>query len=204
MSQTAHPPLSTLPGGDPDTRAGRARREPMAIVPVGGGRYDVVTAESHVYTVDLPHASCTCPDYRHRDARCKHVRRVAMEVTAGRVPAPGERAVDCAVCGRETNVSEDADAPYFCDRHALEPGTVASDVETGSRVFVVAVSDRSADAVSVPGRNHSVAAHPTNRAYPDGDPVVGAVYLPVELTDEGPVPGSLRVYSFPASRLRPV
>lgn len=204
MSSAADPPLSTLPGGDPETRAGRARWEPMAVVPVGAGRYDVVTAESRVYTVDLPDGSCTCPDHQHRDARCKHVRRVAMEVTAGRVPAPGERAVDCAVCGRQTFVDEDAGAPQFCDSHALEPGTVASDVETGTRVLVVAVSDRPADAVAVPGRDHSVAAHPTNRAYPDDDPVVAAVYPPLEVTDSGPVPGSLRVYSFPASRLRPV
>ncbi|MFB6106742.1 MAG: SWIM zinc finger family protein [Halobacteriaceae archaeon] len=211
MSQPASPPLTTLSGGDadgtgpdPDSRAGRARREPMAVLPVGGGRYDVVTGDHHVYTVSLPASTCTCPDHRHRGARCKHLRRVALAVTAGLVPPPGEQRADCAVCGAETFVAEDATGPHFCDRHRLAVGTTARDRETDDRVLVVAVSATAAADVRVPGTDHAVAAHPTNRAYPDDDPVVAAVYLPVSVTEGGAHPGSLRVYSFPASRLRPV
>ena len=38
------------------------------------------------YTIDLRTASCTCPDAEYRNVRCKHIRRVEMEV--GKRPIP--------------------------------------------------------------------------------------------------------------------
>lgn len=190
------------PGGDRTTRAGRARAEPMAVVPLGGGRYDVVAADDHVYTVTLPDGTCTCPDHEHRGVRCKHVRRVAIDVTAGRVPDPDQVTRDCAVCGAETFVDAETDPPHFCATHALAPGDRAVDRETGDHVFVVGLTDLRADEVTIRTSAGTVADYPTNADYPPTDPVVAAVYPHAEVTEDGPVPDALRVYSFPASRLR--
>jgi len=54
------------------------------------GTYRVVRA-SGTYRVTLgDDGGCDCPDSRHRDATCKHQRRVAREITDDRVPEPGE------------------------------------------------------------------------------------------------------------------
>lgn len=42
--------------------------------------YDVRTESGGEYVVDLREPACTCPDFRYRDRRCKHLRRVALEV----------------------------------------------------------------------------------------------------------------------------
>lgn len=202
MSYTTSPPKRSLqPGGDTETRADRARVEPMAVAPLGGGRYDVISRDDHVYTVSLPEGRCTCPDYRHRGVRCKHLRRVAIEVTAGRTPPPGRVAVPCALCGTETFVDEDAPPPHFCAVHALEPGDAARDRETGRRVLVVSVSDRRADEVTLDPAGTTVADYPTNGDYSPGDPVIGGIYPGVRMAADGPRPPELKVYSFPASRL---
>jgi len=67
--------------------------------------------------VDVREGRCTCPDHEHRGARCKHLRRVAIEVTDGEVPPPtaprvtehlehpdqgGARYYRCEACGRES------------------------------------------------------------------------------------------------------
>jgi hypothetical protein len=68
----------------------------MLVLPVFGGdgeatgTYRVIRG-SGTYRVTLGEDSgCDCPDSRHRDATCKHQRRVAREITDGRVPEPGE------------------------------------------------------------------------------------------------------------------
>jgi hypothetical protein len=46
-----------------------------------------------------------------------------------------------------------------------------------------------------------VAEYETNADYPGSDPVVEAVFPSVRVTEDGPQPERLRVYSFPLSRL---
>jgi hypothetical protein len=166
----------------------------MTVRPLRDRRY-VVETDGGTYVVDVERRTCTCPDHAIRGARCKHLRRVAIEITEGRVPAPHERPAACAVCGRETFVPLDATGSHLCDRHAFDPGEVVTDRETGSTLVVVSTTDRRADAVET-REGRLVADYETNRAYGRHEPVVEAVYL----DDRRP----RRRYSFPASRLRPI
>ncbi|MFC7044231.1 SWIM zinc finger family protein [Halobacteriaceae archaeon GCM10025711] len=190
------------PGGGRETRAERARSEPMAVLPLGGGSYDVVTAENHVYTVDLPAGRCTCPDRRIRGARCKHLRRVDFEVWEGNVPAPGERATTCEACEASLFVPEDDPDPIYCPACTLRTGEAVVDRETGDLVVVVRSTNRRADGVPVPGTDHSIADHPTNEDYDPAEPLVDVVYpLPRGLTPEQVAARHLKRYSFPRARL---
>jgi hypothetical protein len=176
----------------------------MAVRPLRDRRY-VVETEGGTYVVDLEAATCTCPDHAIRGARCKHLRRVAIEVTEGRVPAPGERRATCAVCGRETLVPTTAAGPALCDRHAFAVGDVARDRETGSLLVVVAARDARADAVRT-DEGRLVSEYETNAAYGRHEPVFDCVYLASASRIAGDVvdvdvDGAKR-YSFPASRLR--
>jgi hypothetical protein len=180
-----------------DGRSLRAWTEQMAVTPLGGGIYRVESESGNEYRVDLPGGRCTCPDHRYRGGRCKHRRRVAIEVTTGRTPPPGKRRADCAVCGHETFADETARLP-LCDDCTLEHGAAVRDRETGDLLVVVDVLDVRADEAEIPGHDCTVATYPDNDAYPAADPVVRAVYV-----GDATRSGDPRRYSFPHSRLEP-
>jgi len=171
----------------------------MAVVPLGEGRYDVVVRDGTAYTVELPVGTCTCPDHAFRGSRCKHLRRVAMDVTAGRVPAPGEREADCAACGESFFVDESEPDPVYCATCTLEPGTFVRDRERGDLLVVVESLDARAD--EVPVGDHTVADHPTNDGYDPGDAVVEVVYPVRNATAERLRERPVRTYAFPRRRL---
>lgn len=179
-----------------DERAARAWTEPMAVRALGDGRYAVDSASGATYVVDLPDRTCTCPDHEIRGERCKHLRRVALEVTLGRVPPPGQRRAVCDACGTETFVAVDAPDPHLCPHCHLEPCDRVVDRETGDWLHVVAVRAGRAEDVWLPDAACTVAEYPTNRAYPVDDPVIEAVYV-------GDVARGTRPkrYAFPLSRL---
>jgi hypothetical protein len=174
----------------------------MAVHPLRDGRY-VVETEGGTYVVDLEGRTCTCPDHAIRGARCKHLRRVAIEVTAGLVPAPGERRGVCAVCGRETFVPRTATGPALCERHARDPGDVVRDRESGSLLVVVGTTERRADEVRT-DEGRPVAEYGTNAAYGAHEPVFECVYLDSLRPAAGGDGDTTTVkrYSFPAGRLR--
>lgn len=204
MTQARNTPASLpISEYELDRRSIRARTEPMTVSALGDALYEVQTGHSTNYLVDLRSRRCSCPDYTFRGVRCKHLRRVAIEITEGRTPPPGQLAVGCAVCGEELFVPEtEADRPHYCPAHTLSPGAFVRDRETDDRLLVVAVSDRQADQMRIGQSAYSVATYPNNREYDPRDSVVGAVYpQSVTMTDSGPEPDSLRVYSFPRSRL---
>ncbi len=175
----------------------------MAVRAFGTNLYEVTT-EGGSYLVDVGAGRCGCPDFLFRDAHCKHLRRVAIEITEGRVPPPGHVAVDCGDCGREVYVrSDEAGGRHYCEAHRLVVGDTVRDRETGQRLVVVSGPSRRADAVHIDD-GETVADHPTNEGYSSTDPVVGAVYPGGRITEDGPRPDSLQVYSFPRSRLRKV
>ncbi|MEF8908344.1 MAG: SWIM zinc finger family protein [Haloarculaceae archaeon] len=174
-------------------RAARAWAERMAVRPLPGGTYAVESGSGATYVVDPEAGSCTCPDSQFRGATCKHRRRVAIEVTTGRVPPPGRRRGTCIACGEEAFVPEEG--PALCPACEFEPGDVVRDRETGDRVVVERVRAEPADEVPVPDSGPTVADYPTNEGYPADDPVVEAVYLR-RWRDE-----DARVYRFPHSRL---
>ncbi|MFC6974931.1 SWIM zinc finger family protein [Halomicroarcula sp. GCM10025709] len=177
-------------------RAARAWTERMAVRELGDGEYAVTTDSGHTYVVDLPDRSCSCPDHRIRGEHCKHLRRIAIEITARRVPAPGMQRARCDACGTETFVDEEVPAPHLCETCRLDPGDVVRDRETGKRLVVVRVTDDRADERIIESTGRSVAAHETNEGYPATDLVVDAVYLPAAVREESP-----REYAFPHSRL---
>jgi len=178
-------------------RAARAWAERMAVRPLGGPRYAVDSESDATYVVDLDERTCTCADHQIRGETCKHLRRVAIEITSRRVPPPGTRRADCSVCGDSTVAPADAEPP-LCPACLPEPGTVVRDRETGDRLVVRRVTDRRADAVAIPAADTTVARYPSNRDYPGSDRVVAAVYAGDLARREEP-----RVYSFPYSRLEP-
>jgi len=169
----------------------------MAVRPLRDGRYAVET-EGGTYVVDLDAHTCTCPDHQLRHARCKHLRRVAFEVTERLVPPPGKRTAVCAVCGGRTFVPTAFRGPALCPRHDHRPGDLVRDRETGKRLIVVAATGERADRVETE-EGRLVADYPTNADYGAHEPVFRAVYLD-SLRREGDV----RRYAFPASRLQRV
>jgi len=71
-----------------DDRTRRALTECMTVLPEGGDIYTVVGEnENGEYRVDGHEGRCTCPDHEHRDATCKHIRRVAFATGAVPIPA---------------------------------------------------------------------------------------------------------------------
>lgn len=184
-------------GGNREDRSARARREPMTVYPLRDRRYLVDTAGG-TYVVGLDTGTCSCPDHEIRGSRCKHLRRVAMGVTEGELPAPDERVGVCAVCGVETFVPLTAAGPQLCGRHGFARGDAVRDRETDTPLVVTDVTDRRADAYLTDERR-PVASYPTNAAYGAHEPVVEAVYVE-SLTPTHGVDDARR-YGFPASRL---
>ncbi|WP_247730146.1 SWIM zinc finger family protein [Halovivax limisalsi] len=206
MSQTASPKTS-LPVPDTarlDERSRRARTESMSVLALGDGLYEVEAESDETYLVDATSGRCSCPDHLFRGARCKHVRRVAIEITEGRAPPPGKLAATCTDCGETVFVDDPIEAPVYCEAHALSPGDRARDRESGATVTVVDVSDRRADATRISSTGETVAAYETNERYDPDEPVVAAVFPHATVRRNGPVPPELQVYLFPRTRLKAV
>lgn len=203
-ASATHPatrPATQLPAGSANGRARRAREEQMAVRPLRSGRYAVST-DGGTYVVALEAQTCTCPDHQIRDARCKHRRRVAIEITEHRVPSPDQRTGICSVCGDPTFVPVSATGPQLCKGHTPAPGDLVRDRESGKLLIVTGLTSDRADERIVQKRDQSVADFASNANYGDHETVVEAVYVPAGL----PVDGTLdlsqrRRYGFPASRL---
>lgn len=182
-----------------DERSARAWIEAMAVRPLGNGRYAVDSQSGATYVVDLPAGDCTCPDHVIRGERCKHIRRVAIEVTSRRVPPPGKIRATCRVCQRESFVPEGG--PAVCAACGFERGDVVTDRETGDVLVVYRLTADRADERYIESAGCSVASYPGNDGYPPDDPVVEVVYPfsggPHATLDERPH------YAFPLSRLSP-
>lgn len=72
-----------------DGRTRRALTEDMRVhFGERGPRYVVDSESGSTYHVDVESETCTCPDHERRAIRCKHLRRVDLEVRAGLVPGP--------------------------------------------------------------------------------------------------------------------
>ena len=177
-------------------RAARAWTERMRIRQRDDGTYAVTTESGHTYRVDLRSHDCSCPDHRIRGEHCKHLRRVAIEITARRLAPPGEERARCDACGAVTFVGRDDASPHRCRRCRLVAGDVVRDRETGKRLVVARVTDERADERVVEATGETVAEYEKNDGYPSDDLVVAATYLTDALRSESP-----RRYAFPRSRL---
>lgn len=78
---------------DLEPRTRRAITQEMDILFVDIGRYVVHSESGNRYEVDIFEDSCTCPDSQDAATprRCKHIRRLDMEIDAGTVPRPDGR-----------------------------------------------------------------------------------------------------------------
>ena len=86
MSTNATPSQESDGSIELDDRDVRALSEYMTVLGEGGDVFTVVGENGGgEYQVDSRKGRCTCPDHKHRNARCKHIRRVAF--------ATGERAI---------------------------------------------------------------------------------------------------------------
>lgn len=204
MTHPQKPPASatSLPADGTTGRARRARVEPMLVRPLRNDRYVVETAGG-TYVVDLEAGSCTCPDAAIRESRCKHLRRVAIEVNEGRVAPPGKRAHTCAVCGERVFVPVAQTGPALCAAHRHRVGDVVRDRESDDLLLVTREAAGRADETTTDdGRR--ISEFPTNANYGSHEPVVEAVYL-ASVDPHGGLDravSGLRRYQFPASRLR--
>lgn len=181
---------------DLDGRSARAWTEAMVVRPIEDGQYAVEGESGVTHVVDPGSGWCSCPDHAIRGHRCKHLRRVALEITRGLVPPPTEGTAPCSVCGAPAPAGPFAPVCGTCQ---VRPGDIARDRETGDRVFVVAVTEERADEVTIGDTGVSVAAYPTNGRYDPASRVVEAVYAEAAARDGAP-----KRYAFPAPRLTPL
>ncbi|PSQ42548.1 hypothetical protein BRD17_08625, partial [Halobacteriales archaeon SW_7_68_16] len=146
-------PTENAVGSDPgetDGRAERARTERMDVESAGPDAYLVTGESDERYVVDLAARDCTCPDHTYRDEQCKHLRRVAIEVTEGRVAPPGRVFRPCVACGERVTLAPNGETgrsngdeavtvptPVLCAAHAFAPGDRVRDREYGDELIVV-------------------------------------------------------------------
>lgn len=70
-----------------EKRDARALTEKQTVLSLGGNIYSVTTESGSEYRVDSQGGRCTCPDFKHRGVRCKHLRRVAYATGSEPIPA---------------------------------------------------------------------------------------------------------------------
>lgn len=100
LSTTGTDPFAVAEDDEPRTK--RAKREQMEISFLKKpGKYEVHAESGRYYDVDVVAETCTCPDFQQAcndpDVpvdRCKHLRRVAIEIEAGLVPRPDGKLPD--------------------------------------------------------------------------------------------------------------
>jgi len=103
-----------------DNRTERALTEYMTVLDEGGDIYTVVGEnENGAYQVDARKGRCTCPDHEHRNARCKHLRRVAF--------ALGEEAIPSEVDDFEPQLGDHVGGEPITAEPRADEGAVATD-----------------------------------------------------------------------------
>jgi hypothetical protein len=110
-----------------DERDIRALTEYMTVIEgEGPGLYSVTTESGSEYTVDVRHESCMCPDARHRDVVCKHIRRVQYAIGRRDIPDWADTdAIDPRLGEHVDNIVADGgrNVPREdCDKCACESG----------------------------------------------------------------------------------
>jgi hypothetical protein len=86
-----------------EPRTERALTECMTVLPEGGDIYTVVGENGDTYRVDGHKDRCTCPDHKHRESYCKHLRRV--DYATGEEPVPATVDGVDELLGEQTNAS---------------------------------------------------------------------------------------------------
>lgn len=149
--------------------------------PVDGheDRYVVVSESGSEYLVDRRIGTCSCPDYRYRRVRCKHVRRVEFATGARAIPA-GIDGVDPDI-GRHVHATDDDGTDLAAE---FPTGAVVRDQDDdGGLMRVLRVLDARADEYEIePGRTVA-------DCNPDSDPADAVVEVVYEGDLDRHVPG---------------
>lgn len=94
-------PKQESDGIEIESRTERALTEPLSVVtldgtPVEAGEsvVQVVSHSGDSYHVDVARGVCECPDHRHREAECKHIRRARIALGETTISADVLAAVD--------------------------------------------------------------------------------------------------------------
>lgn len=126
--------------GGLDPRTQRAVVQEMIVTTRGPGIYRVKSQSGTAYIVDLPtqseqdnnrsSATCTCPDYETSGQadRCKHIRRVRLDIAAGELRAPDKPAIED---------SQDENKPLPAESVSSPKSSIATD---GGKVATTAQS----------------------------------------------------------------
>jgi len=109
---------------DLEQRDVRALTEYMTTLPLGGDVYSVTTESGSEYRVDAQKGRCTCPDHKHRDVRCKHIRRVSY--ATGETPIPAWADTD-AVAPRLGEHCDDSPQLAAADGGSLAGGDASEE-----------------------------------------------------------------------------
>jgi len=179
-------------------------------------RYVVISESGSEYLVDRRDGSCSCPDYRYREVRCKHIRRVEFATGARPIPA-GIDGVDPDL-GRHIHAPEDSDTDLAAE---FPTGAVVRDHDDhGGLMRVLRVRYARADIYEIePGTTVA-------DCNPDSDPADYVVEVVYEGDLDRKVPGwrewpaadlsselaayreewgvDVRTYAFPHSRIEVV
>lgn len=102
-----------------ESRTQRALAEAMHVTLAEAcGRYTVHSSSGRYYRVDVVEETCTCPDFQHEPPAggCKHLRRVDMEIRAGKVPTPDGRLPARTASDGGATAEYGADEPVETDR----------------------------------------------------------------------------------------
>lgn len=94
---------------EPRTR--RAQREDMLVaLRQSGGIYTVRGESENTYRVDIATGECSCPDQQKTSTeRCKHLRRVELEIRNRTVPTPDGRLPERPVADGGTGADLETD-----------------------------------------------------------------------------------------------
>ena len=94
-----------------DPRTKRARTENMLVaLRKTGGIYTVRGESGNTYRVDIATEECTCPDQQKTATeRCKHIRRVELEIRNRTVPTPDGRLPELPVADGGTGAERKPD-----------------------------------------------------------------------------------------------
>jgi hypothetical protein len=137
-------PTESHPSTDRTGRTQRACTEDMTIRALLDGRYQVIAQSGQTYFVDLTSGTCSCPDLA---PKCKHLRRVKLDIACGELPHPDECPTDADLAASEPSRTLSTPTPATPLADGGQPADTDHESETVQPSLVIcrAISDRIQD-----------------------------------------------------------
>jgi hypothetical protein len=143
-------PTESHPSTDRTGRTQRACTEDMTIRALLDGRYQVIAQSGRTYFVIPGTNTCSCPDPA---SKCKHLRRVKLDIAFGELPHPDDCPTDAELEAREParapptppSTSTPAPATAVADGGQTVEQSSLPETDTASIAICRAISDRIRD-----------------------------------------------------------